>query len=129
MAGTKLSRRKIAAYCADELLAGRDVTQQLAAYLEETRRIREADLVVRDIEAALADRGVLVADIESARQLDPDVAASIVAFLKKTAGVNDVRLRESTDPSLLGGVRIAAAGQELDATLRRRLTQLKASKI
>jgi len=55
MAGTRLSRRKIAALYADELLAGhKDVVKKLAAYLIESRRERELDLIVRDIEAALA---------------------------------------------------------------------------
>lgn len=130
MAGSaKLSRRKIAAYCADELLAGRSVTAKLAAYLSTTARTREAGLIVHDIEAALADKGVLVADIEGARELDPEARSAIVNYLKDVTKVSDVKLRETTDPTLLGGVRIAAAGQELDATLKHRLTQLKASKI
>jgi F-type H+-transporting ATPase subunit delta len=125
----RISRRKIAAYYADELLAGRDITRQLAAYLAESRRVREADLIVRDIEMALADRGVLVADVASSRELSGDAKSAIESYLTQATKATKVQLRESVDSTLLGGIRIAAAGRELDGTLRHRINQLKASKV
>lgn len=129
MATAKLSRRKIAAYFADELTKGRDVTKPLAAYLIEAKRIREADLVVRDIEAALADRGILLADVASSRELAAETKQAVTAFLKQTTGAKDVHIRSHVDPYLLGGVRIDTPGNRLDKTLRARLNQLTASKI
>ena len=130
MAGSRLSRRKIAAYYADELQAGNnDVTKRLVAFLVENRRVRELDLIVRDIEEALAERGVLLADIASSRKLSAEAAKAVEAYLKKTTDVKTVKLRETVDPTLLGGVRVALPGRELDATLRHRISQLKASKI
>lgn len=130
MAGSRLSRRKIAAYYADELQAGnKEVTKKLAAFLVENRRVRELDLIVRDIEEALAERGVLLADIVSSRKLSAEAAKAVEAYLKKTTDAKTVKLRETVDPTLLGGVRVALPGRELDATLRHRISQLKASKI
>jgi len=129
MAGAKLSRRKIAAYFADEVTSGRDITKQLAAYLVESKRVREADLVVRDIEAALADRGILLTDVASSRELAVETKQAITAFLKQTTGAKDVHIRSHVDPYLLGGVRIDTPGARLDTTLRHRLNQLTASKI
>lgn len=129
MAGVKLSRRKIAAYLADELIAGRPVTQKLAAYLVESRRVREVTLVIRDIEAALAERGVLLADVSSSRDLSVETKQTITEYLKQTAGAKDVELRSHVDPYLLGGVRIDTPSSRLDNTLRHRLNQLTASKI
>ncbi len=127
---TRLSRRKIASYYADELLAGkRDVATKLAAYLLDTRRTRELQLIVRDVEDALATRGVLVADVAAARELSKDAKAAVTDFLKQSSGVKSVQVRETIDPDLLGGVRINTPSDELDATLRRKLTQLKATKI
>lgn len=126
----RLARRKIAAYYAEQLLAGkRTVAKQLAAYLVETRRVRELDLIVRDIEEALAERGVLLADITTSRTLSSGVAKEITAYLKAASEAKTIHLRESVEPELLGGVRIAVPGKELDMTLRRKLNQLKASKI
>jgi F-type H+-transporting ATPase subunit delta len=125
----RISRRKIAAYYADQLLAGHDITRQLAAYLAESRRVREADLIIRDIETALSDRGILVADVASSRELSSASKSAIESYLKSTTRATKVQLRESVDASLLGGVRIATAGRELDASLRHRINQLKASKV
>ena len=129
MAGARLSRRKIAAYFADELIAGRNVSKPLAAYLLESKRTREVTLVVRDIEAALAQRGVLLADVASAHELSKDTQHTITHYLKKTTGATDIHLRQEVDESLLGGVRIETPDQRTDSTLRHRLDQLTASKI
>ncbi|MDB5184040.1 MAG: atpH [Candidatus Saccharibacteria bacterium] len=129
MATAKLSRRKIAAYFADEVVAGRSVVKPLAAYLIESKRIREQGLIVRDIEAALADRGILFADVTSSYNLADDTKKAIQDYLKDKTKVKDVHLRTDVDESLLGGVRIETPDQRLDATLRHRLNQLTASKI
>lgn len=125
----KISRRHIAEAWARELLAGRNVTKQVAAYLIETGRTREADLIVRDTEAALAERGIVVADVASARDLSPAARKSITAFLTESFGADTLRLRETVDSSLIGGVVIDAAGERLDASIRSRISQLKSSKI
>lgn len=126
----RLSRRKIAAYYAQQLVAGNSgVAKQLAAYLIETRRVREADLIVRDIESALADRGVLLAGVASSRSLSDTAVKQVTAYLTAKTGASKVHLRQTVEPELLGGVRITTPGGELDATLRHRLNQLKASKI
>jgi F-type H+-transporting ATPase subunit delta len=129
MAGVKLSRRKIAAHLADELIAGRPIAKQLAAYLVDARRTREAALMVRDIESALADRGVLLADVATSRELGADTKKEIADYLQQKSGVSSVELRSHVDPHLLGGVRIDTPGSRLDKTLRHRLNQLTASKI
>lgn len=129
MAGVRLSRRKIAAYFADELIAGRNVTKPLAAYLVETRRIREAELIVRDIESALADRGVLLADVATSRELTADTERAVTDYLKQAVGAADVAIRSHVDPLLLGGIRIETPGRRLDATLRHRLDQLTATRV
>lgn len=125
----KLSRRKIASVWADELAAGRDITEKVAAYLVDARRTDEASLIVRDTEAALAERGIVVADVTAATPLTATTRQALEKFLAATMDAQRVVSREQVDPQMLGGVRVDAAGQQLDATLRTRLNQLKASKI
>lgn len=125
----KLSRRKIAAFWAGELIAGRDVSPHIAAFLADTRRTSEVDLIVRDTESALAAKGVVVADISSANELSQDTRNAIETFLKTAKSASRVALRTSIDPSLIGGVRVDTADERLDATLRGRLNKLKTSKI
>lgn len=126
----RLSRRKIATYYADQLLAGRaDVARELAAYLIDTKRTREATLIIRDVEDALEKRGVMVADVASAFQLSDAAKTAITSFLRAHSSASDVRLRESVDATLLGGVRINTPSDEFDSTLRKKLAQLKATKV
>jgi F0F1-type ATP synthase delta subunit len=126
----RVSRRKIAAYCAERLIANDStVTTQLAAYLVDERRTRETDLIVRDIESALAQRGVMVADVASTTELSSGVRKEIEKFLADTHDIDAVHLREALDPELLGGVKVTTPEAQFDATIRRKLTTLKASKL
>lgn len=122
----RLSRRKLAEYAAAQLLAGKTskaVMKELAGYLVEAGRTREAELLARDIEAALAEQGVVVVDVTTARPLSSEARQSV----KTLVGGKNVQLRESLDPTLLGGVRIDTPGKQFDASLRRKLTALKAT--
>ena len=126
----RISRRKISAFYADELLArNASVSKQLAAFLVESGRTRELELIVRDIEEALAARGLVVADATSASELGDETMKQVTTFLKKSRHADKVYLRENVDPAVLGGVRINIPGHELDATLLHKLTALKANKI
>ncbi|MBH1980770.1 F0F1 ATP synthase subunit delta [Candidatus Saccharibacteria bacterium] len=125
----KLSRRKIAALWADELVAGHDIIAKIAAYLIEERRTDEMSLIVRETEIALAERGVVVADITTANGLSDESRTAIEKFLTVSMNARRVAFREAHDPSVIGGVKIDVAGQQLDATLKARLNQLKSSKI
>jgi len=126
----RLSRRKLADYCADRLLAGdKSVSTVLAAYLVDTKRTREATLIVRDIEFALARRGVVVADVASAHELSTVAKQAVTSFIEATRGNVSIQLRTSLQPELLGGLKLNLPGQEYDATIRRKLTTLKARKV
>lgn len=126
----RLSRRKLATFTAERLMAGdKTAIMQLAAYLVETRRTRELPLVVRDIETALAERGVVVADVTTAGPLGEAAAKAIRQFIAAEYNDADVQLRVSEDASLLGGAKVHMPGSELDTTIRRKLTTLRATKI
>lgn len=126
----RLSRRKLASYLADELVAGKkDVPVRLAAFLIDTKRMRELPLIVRDIEDALASRGIVVTDVDSAHELNAATMKLVESFVKDQTNAKQVHFRTSLDQTLLGGVRVNVPGQELDATLRRKLTNLKATKV
>ncbi len=125
----RLSRRSIAAYYADRVLSGnKTAVKQLAAYLVETRRIKELTLIIRDVEDELTRRGVLVADIESAYELEAEAKHHINEFLAKRYD-GHVVLRTVVQPELIGGVRIRTPDAELDTTIRRKLKNLQATKI
>jgi F-type H+-transporting ATPase subunit delta len=124
----RLSRRKIAEHAANKLVSGvasKKVLKEVAAYLVETRRTREMELVVRDIEAALAEKGIVVADVTSARPL----TALLKGEVSKLVGTKNVQLRETIDETVLGGMRVTVPGKRFDGTVRRKLTVLKSKAI
>ena len=125
---SRISRRKIASLVADKLIAGQPTEQVLrdvAVFLVDTRRTREQRLLVRDIEAALAERGLIIADVTSARPID----SSLMAEIKTLTGAKSLQLRTAVDEPLLGGVRIDVPGGRFDGTIRRKLNALKAKQL
>ncbi len=124
----KLSRRKIAQYVAGRVHSGQVpalVIQEVAAYLKESHRLRELPLVVRAIEDALADQGVVVAAVTSAQPLDESLRGAVKAL----AGGTEVYLREVVDESVLGGVRLQTPDASYDGTLQHKLQALRAAKV
>lgn len=117
----RLSRRRIAAYAADQLQAGKaKVLHEVAAFLVEAGREREADLLARDIEYALMQRGTTVVRVASAHELTAELKRQV----EKLIGGN-VQLKETTDFTLLGGVRIDTPDQRFDGTLAHKIAALK----
>ncbi len=123
----KLSRRSIALYVANELTTARrkDVVMQLAAYLVETHRTKELSLVIRDIEFYLAETGSVSGTVTSAFDLSSETKKAIEKYVKQQTGAKDVSLDHFVDPAVIGGVKVSIPGHELDATVRRSLTNLK----
>lgn len=124
----KLSRRKIAQYVADQTEAGKpigDLINEVAAYMIETKTVRQAGLMARDIEDALATRGTVVATVTTARPLADELRQHIVAMI----GAKQVHMRELVDPSLIGGVMLETPNHRLDATVRQKLNVLLQAKL
>lgn len=69
---SKISRAKLAGHVAERIATGTPVAEaftQLAAYLVDTRRTKESELIIRDIEFKLLDYGMIIASVTSARPL------------------------------------------------------------
>ena len=129
-----VSRRKLAKYAAEQILAGDDaVLEEIAGLLIYEKHEREVDLLVRDIEAELAENGEIVASVESARALDDNTRRKIEQFLASAASDKNskpkVSLRESIDPTLIGVFKLQTPTATLDATVSKKLNDLRAKKI
>lgn len=121
----RLSRRKIARYVAGRLATGDElIIEELAALIIEERRERDIDLLVRDIEDQLAQSGMTIATVETAKPLSETVRQSVRELLG-----GDVRLREEVRPELIGGIRIETPTQELDGTISQKIYALKSRKV
>lgn len=126
---TKLSRRKIATIVAERLLEGdKTIIKDLAGYLFYTKQTRSINLLVRDIENALLDKGVLVAKVVSVHDLADSVKKQIDAFLLDESGANSVQVQYSIDKDLIGGIQISTPQAILDTSIKNKLQRLKAAK-
>ena len=175
-----VSRRKLAKYAAEQLLAGNyTVLEEIAGFLIYEKHEREVELLARDIEVELAERGTVVATVESATPLDAATKDAIKRLLSSNSGMESltsvegrsaarasrtdarsearvpetdgsdratqhvelpdtevpsdriaqVRLREIIRSELIGGVKITTPTQVMDATIAKRLNDLRAKKI
>jgi F0F1-type ATP synthase delta subunit len=124
-----ISRRRLARYGADELLAGkspRQVAKQLAAVMVLTKREKQIDLLAADIAWELESRGKFAtAMVTTASPLSDRLRREIISFIKKAAKVDDAILQEQVDRTVLGGVRIETEAHSWDKTARKRLMDIR----
>jgi F-type H+-transporting ATPase subunit delta len=125
-----MSRRRVAIFIADQLAKGESpqrVAKVLAAYLVENKRIRDAGLLLRDIETALLRRhNHLVADVTSARKLSSEMLAGLREMLVRETDADTAEIVEQIDADLIGGMIVRTPDAEMDTSLRTKLTRLKA---
>jgi F-type H+-transporting ATPase subunit delta len=125
----RLSRRSIAEYIANGLIDGKpskkQLFEQLAGYLIDTQRTKELELIVRDIEFALSEKGVVQATVVSAFELTAETKKALEAFVKTKTKATQVTLSNMVNSEVIGGVKITVPGRELDQTVARQLTVLK----
>lgn len=124
----RLSRRKLARYYAQSLIDSVDTKKlapQLAAYLVESGRTKELQLIIDDINYQLSLIGVVTATVTSAHNLDTATQKSIIDLISKKTNATDVQLQKNINPSVFGGLKLEFPGFEMDTTIARRLTTLK----
>lgn len=124
----KISRRKLAQYVVEQTerkVSLAAVLRELAAYLIDTNRIREVELMIRAIEDAYAERGIVLAHVTTATEL----TAALRSDIERMIGARQVTIESIVDPGVIGGVRIETPGAVLDATLQRKLLALGQAKV
>lgn len=124
----KLSRRKIAQYIAVQLVAGESqpkLVRELAAYIIDSGSTKQIDMILADIERELAQKGIVMANITTARKLTDSLRQSISTYVQQSTAASQVSIVEHVDESILGGVIIQTPGKRLDASVRQSLTQLR----
>lgn len=75
-------------------------------------------------EIAEQERGIQVAEVTTAVELDEAQRASITEKLTASVG-RPVALRERVDPAILGGIRIKIAGRVLDGSIATQLEGMR----
>lgn len=97
----------------------------LVGVMIANRRLSALPQVAQAFGAALAARrGQQVAEVESAHPLSDTQRAQLTARLTE-AGYSGVKLRESVDPSLLGGLVVRIGSRLYDNSIRSKLQRLQ----
>jgi F0F1-type ATP synthase delta subunit len=126
----KISRRKLAKWSADRLVSGdpmKNVMHELGAYLIDSGRVREIELIVRDIKIALLASGTVLVRTTSARPLSSEAKQSIESFIRDSYGAKaSVVFDETIDVSVIGGVKLETPDKQIDATIKTKLEKLTA---
>ena len=120
-----ISRRKIARLLAGRIAEGEPIStilKETAAYLVDTGRQKEYELLVRDIEDALVAHGIVIGDVTVA---EPTEAAYESVIAKLRPGTKKVHVREHISPDVKGGIKVEIPGERYDATLQTKLDHIR----
>lgn len=101
--------------------------KELAGFILENRlhgQIEDILLAIRDEYAR--SHGFVEAEAASAYPLSDGLKAELMERVKAATGAKRVRLNESIDKSVLGGVIVESPGMKLDLSLKTKLARLKA---
>jgi F-type H+-transporting ATPase subunit delta len=113
----------------EELLGERasELTRHIIEFVVAQGRARELDNIVESLVALAAERrDQVLAEVRSAIPLDDDLRKKLAEALSKATG-KVVEVKVVVDPSVVGGVYAKVGDQVIDATVRKRLADLKES--
>ena len=125
--GHPISRRDLSRYIANELREGSrtKIINELAAYLIDTRRVNELDLIMRDVDHELLMAGHVNATVTSARELSDAIKQQVEKLLLRQTSASTVNLGTNIDPTVIGGIKLDAPGRGMDKTIAHQLNTLR----
>jgi F0F1-type ATP synthase delta subunit len=125
----KASRSKIASTIAEKTLKdgfSPEYAKEIAAYLLSEGRVGEVDSLLRDIQEKWAAAGHVEVLARTAHSLTPEETEEIrrqIGVLYPAA--KRIVVTEVHDPSVVGGVRLSLANQQLDLSVEAKLNKFK----
>ena len=102
------------------------LSDEIAAYLLAEGRVSELEPLLRDIQQRRADAGTVEVTTRNAHALDDETREEIKAEIRKIyPGAKQIIIDEQLDPSVVGGIKIELANQQLDLSVRAKLNKFK----
>lgn len=125
----KQSRHHLVEVIAQRTMKVRDtkkLAQEMAAYLLFEHQTANLESLVRDILQYRAEHGDLEVTAVSAHEFNHQVEADIRKLLKQThPDARTVDINHELDPTVVGGLRLDLANEQLDLTTRGKLNKFK----
>lgn len=101
------------------------ITQNFIGLLAQKRRLFAFQGIVAAFNVLLANRrGEVSATVVSAQALKPAQLASLTSALKGSLK-REIRITETVDPSLLGGLVVKVGSRQIDSSLKSKLSRLE----
>lgn len=126
---SKAARKHIADVLAESSLkrgAPKKFTREVAAYLLDEGRTGELDSLLRDIQADWAEAGYVEVFAVSAHPLTAKVISDARAVVRRIyPKARKIIITEQYDPTVIGGVRLELANQQLDLSIQAKLNKFK----
>lgn len=102
-----------------------ELTANVLCYLTDKRRIEILPEIVEAYRTLVYEaRGIVEARVRSAMELTQQEAARLTAALARRSG-KEIVLRQTIDPTLIGGLIVQMGDTLLDGSVKRRLSELK----
>ena len=125
----KVPRHILAQAIAERTLSIDDpklLAREIAAYLLVERRVNELESILRDIMQYRAEHGVLEAEVVTAHAVQNQVLGEVKQLLQAAYPTAvKVHVSPHLDPSVIGGVRVDMANEQLDMTVAAKLATFK----
>lgn len=125
----KTPRHQIAAALAQRSLGSVNTAEfanEIAAYLLTARRTNELNSLLRDVSQYRADHGVVEVMALSAHPITKSVRTDIEQQVRALyPSAKTVIVTERHDATVVGGVRLEFANQQLDLSVRAKLNRFK----
>jgi F-type H+-transporting ATPase subunit delta len=101
-------------------------SRNLARMLLERHRLGIVHGLAERFDAMLlAERGIAVAQVTTAEQLDPQAEVMVKDRLNRLTG-KEIQLETAVDPSMIGGIVVQIGDQLIDGSVVTQLRQLRA---
>lgn len=125
----KLPRHELAMVLAAKSILGVDAkrfSKEVAAYLLTEGRTNELDSLLRDIMQYRADHGIVEVIAVSAHELDNKMQRDIEAQVRGLyPAARKIIISPQHDETVIGGVRLVLANEQLDLSIRSKLNKFK----
>ena len=100
--------------------------KEIAQYLLNEKRVGELDSLMRDIQQLRVDQGIIEINALSAHQLSTESISEIKTLIKKLyPDSKQIIINKIIDPDVVGGIRLVMANEQLDLSVRYKLSKFK----
>ncbi|MEI8187645.1 MAG: F0F1 ATP synthase subunit delta [Candidatus Saccharibacteria bacterium] len=125
----KASISSIASIISSKTIGGnppKNLSKDIAAYLLDEGRTGELSSLLRTVQEDWAQQGIVEATVSSAFSVNESVKQDIKAEIKKIyPNAKNINLIMEHDPSLVGGIKISTANDQMDISILSKLSKFK----